>query len=163
MLIMLARLHVLLAVIGVIFLFQSTARAQSVLIKGEDANSSLTITADNASLGAVLGRLGQKFDFHLVGEERISQNISGTYRGDLKTLLKRLLRNRNHMIVRSTAKRAGIRRVVVINNAVGSKTTRFAGKKAPPSSRNTLADQVRIRNILAWNALRKKARQKQNP
>ncbi|MGI9381526.1 MAG: hypothetical protein ACR2PO_00100 [Methyloligellaceae bacterium] len=97
--------------------------AAGVSIKGDNASDQLTIRIENAKVEDVLGKLAQTFGFEFdrAAGSNSSASWSATLTGDLESILDRLLRNRNHSIVRSPGAPGTIRRIVLIDAYTGSK------------------------------------------
>ncbi len=87
-------------------------RASSVLIDGDTPRSSIVLAVTDCTLDQIMMALRQKYNFELSGVEYVktpevvSLNLSGT----LRTVLERLLRNWNHVIVNSADADSGIRK-----------------------------------------------------
>jgi len=101
----------------------SMVSAASIRVEGERPNQVLRIHLENASVERALGILSKKFGFEYIGPTsgKSSSNVSMTMSGTLDTILGRLLRNRNHSIVRAASSPSRIRRVVLIDTRLGSK------------------------------------------
>ncbi len=99
----------------------SNLYAQNIRIEGTDPKGQLVVTVEESSLGNVLLQLGTAFKFSIEGLENDSDGsqFSASYSGTLDKILLRLLKNRNHMIVRSTKNASGIARIVIIDNSSG--------------------------------------------
>jgi hypothetical protein len=82
----------------------------------------IVIETADASIDEVLAVLAVHFEFAVERGAPSSQTIrfSGRLQGSLDQLLDRLLRHEGHMIVRSAESRAGISRVVLLDDKVGS-------------------------------------------
>jgi hypothetical protein len=94
--------------------------ASPASIEGEPGK--ITVRTDGTSIGDVIGALQKRYDFGVKGLEHINkdQATSQTYVGDIETVLRRLLRNRNYVIVRSATNESGIDEVVIIDSAFGT-------------------------------------------
>lgn len=103
----------------------SIASAASIRVEGDKSSQNLKVHLENASVERVLGILSKKFGFEYIGPSngKSSANVSMTLSGTLDTILGRLLRNRNHSIVRAASSPSRIRRVVLIDTRLGSKLT----------------------------------------
>lgn len=110
----------------------SSASAGTVTVSGEDPSASISVTVENASVADVLAELREKFDFevedlaHAGTDEAFDAKLSG----NLVDVLQRLLRNRNHVIVRSAEAASGISRVVIINDKIGKAASQTKQDKA---------------------------------
>ena len=108
-------------------LSQSAAQAANVTITGNDPRQNITVTVEDATVDFVLDNLHKKFGFELAG---LPPNIAGgeaqtvTLSGNLHVILERLLRNWNHMIVRSPDNESGIVEVKILNAAYGAGPSR---------------------------------------
>ncbi len=104
----------------------SMVTAASIRVEGDRPNQDLRIHLENASVERALGILSKKFGFEYIGPAngKSSSNVSMTLSGTLDTILGRLLRNRNHSIVRAASSPGQIRRVVLIDSRLGSKQVR---------------------------------------
>src|SRR6185503_14431887 len=85
-------------------LLQSAAHAANVKITGTIPRQNITVTIEDATVDFVLNDLHKKFGFELAN---LPPNMTGgdaqtvTLSGSLQVVLEHLLRNWNHMIVRS--------------------------------------------------------------
>ncbi len=94
-----------------------------VRIEGDSPTSRLTIHVENANLEDVLAQLALKFGFEFEVDNKINSepHWSATLAAsNLETLLHRLLRNRNHFIIRSDGASGPIRRILLIETRAGS-------------------------------------------
>jgi hypothetical protein len=83
---------------------QEPACASTITIVG-DSSRNIVITMEDATIAMVLGDLGKKYGFEVVGLENAKRGeaLSETLTGSIDTVLERLLRNWNYVIVRSQA------------------------------------------------------------
>jgi hypothetical protein len=108
-------------------LSQSAAQAANVTITEGDPRQNITVTIEDATVDFVLDNLHKKFGFELAG---LPPNIAGgeaqtvTMSGNLHVILERLLRNWNHMIVRSPDNQSGIAKVMILNATYGAGPSR---------------------------------------
>lgn len=104
--------------------------ARSLTIQRDDVRGSITVTIEDAALASVLEGLSKQYGFEVDGLERVTgpDLLSMTISGTLHGILERLLRNRNHMIVRSPTNPCGIARVMILDAGYGS------GPPGPPPS-----------------------------
>lgn len=131
---------------SVIFLlFQSPLLAGSVSIIGEAQGDRLAITVENASVGDVLQRLGERFGFKVQGLRKAKSGgeFSATLTGTLRTILVRLLRNRNHMIEQSFEIDAAILRVVILDSKPGPATSPAVARERTVEGRLQLIAALR--------------------
>ena len=106
-----------LSFVLVLLLGVATSMAAEVWIEGDQPSERLTIQIKDASVDDVLVELATKFGFEVVnGEQSASESTwSTTMTGDLETIIARLLRNRNHSIVRAPGTSGRIRRIIFLN------------------------------------------------
>ena len=108
-------------------LSQGAAQAANVTIIGTDPRQNITVTVEDATVDFVLDDLHKKFGFELAD---LPPNIGGgeaqtvTLSGNLHVVLERLLRNWNHMIVRSPDNQSGIAKVMILNATYGAGPSR---------------------------------------
>jgi hypothetical protein len=108
-------------------LSQSAAQAANVTITEGDPRQNITVTIEDATVDFVLDNLHKRFGFELAG---LPPNIAGgeaqtvTMSGNLHVILERLLRNWNHMIVRSPDNQSGIAKVMILNATYGAGPSR---------------------------------------
>jgi hypothetical protein len=108
-------------------LLPSAAHAANVTITEGDPRQNITVTIEDATVDFVLDNLHKKFGFELAG---LPPNIAGgeaqtvTMSGNLHVILERLLRNWNHMIVRSPDNQSGIAKVMILNATYGAGPSR---------------------------------------
>lgn len=93
----------------------STLHAEGVNIAGDNPAQSINITVDKASIGAVLQALHDKYGIEVSGiNDDISKDpVSVTLSGSLPTILERLLRNQNYLIVRSQKNITGVAKILI--------------------------------------------------
>lgn len=111
--------------------------AGNVTIAGDKPRESVTVTVENADMGAVLEALSSKYGLEVEGLQLIdrAETQTITLTGDLYKVLGRLLRNRNHVIVRSAEAPSGVAKIMILNSAVGAKTLPAAGASPPEADK----------------------------
>jgi hypothetical protein len=107
--------------------------AATIAIDGHEPRARITVTIQDMSIGAALRDIGRTYGFEIKGalagdDEAVSTMISG----NLEDVLTRLLRNVNHVIVRSPDNRSGIEKVIIMG-----------GGSVPPSPSQGIADEGR--------------------
>ncbi len=112
-------LYVLAALI--LFISNSTAICQTVKFSGASPKTNITITVEDSSISDILLAIGNEYQFDIDGAEQLNSNrkFSITFTGSLETILLRLLRNNNHLIVSSASNIAGIKRIVILKERTG--------------------------------------------
>lgn len=117
----------------------SVLHAEGVTIDGEHPAQSLNINIDKVSIGAVLQALHDKYGIEVSGiDDEISNDpISVTLSGNLPSILERLLRNQNYMIIRSRKNITGVEKILIsaINHDNASKSpppNDTTNKQQPP-------------------------------
>jgi hypothetical protein len=97
-------------------------RAEPVAVTGDAPRQGITVTIENATIDVVLEDLHQRYGFEVSGLENAKQGepLSATLSGSLQSVLERLLRNWNHMIVRSADNESGIAKVMILNSTYGA-------------------------------------------
>lgn len=89
--------------------------AATVAIKGDQPRERITVTLQDTSVGAALRDIGRTYGFEIKGASANSaESVSMTISGNLEDVLARLLRNVNHVIVRSPDNRSGIEKVILM-------------------------------------------------
>ncbi len=133
------------------FLISQNIYANQVTIAESKTKQSITIEIKDATLSDVLAEIGKNFNFHIKGLEKniVSDRFSATYQGTLQTILDRLLRNRNYMIVHREDKKQKIDKLVILDTKVGSQPSNQVIRNIREKSR-----KVRIRRIT--NAIKSK-------
>jgi len=93
----------------------SDGHAEGVTIKSDDPAKSIEVSVDNATVRDVLAALRDKYGVELAGdgEAGASDPMTVTLQGNLPTILERLLRNQNYMIVRSKKNVTGVEKVLI--------------------------------------------------
>jgi hypothetical protein len=98
-------------------------RAASMTIDGDSPRESVTLTVEDAPVDMVLESLRTKYGFEIGGLENANQGgdaLSITLSGSLYNIIERLLRNRNHVIVRSPDNVSGIEKVMILDASYGA-------------------------------------------
>jgi hypothetical protein len=97
-------------------------QAAEVTITGDTPRQTITVTIDNTKVDAVLEDLRQRYGFEMSGIEnaKSGEALSVTMSGSLQSVLERLLRNWNHMIVRSPDNKSGIAKIMILNATYGA-------------------------------------------
>ena len=113
-------------------------QAATVKISGDAPRTSITVTIDDAKIDAVLKDLQARYGFEVSGLDNAARGeaLSMTISGTLQSVLERLLRNRNHMIVRSPDNASGIAKVMILNAQYG------VAPKRPPVGQVNYDDSV---------------------
>jgi hypothetical protein len=117
--------------VGCLFVWGGAAAAP-VTVSGDNPRDSITVVVENTALNDVLRDLSAKYGFAVNGiENALSQDpLTVTMSGSLQSILERLLRNWNHMIVRSASNDSGIEKVMILDPTYGSLPSKFARTKA---------------------------------
>lgn len=100
--------------------------AQIDISKADDA-ATINLVANHASFDEILDKLGEHFAFNVERASDAKSNttaVNVTLSGTLDSVLKRLLRNRNYLIVRRPDNIDAIEKIVLLTATEG----------APPSS-----------------------------
>lgn len=122
-----------LVVIGCV-LSEAKALEATITVKCESPRQNLTVAIENATVSLILERLGKCFGFEVAGLQMAEKGeaLSGQVTGTLPSILHRLLRNWNYMIVHSN-NQSGIAKVMILNSIYGA-PSQVVRKKTP--SRN---------------------------
>jgi hypothetical protein len=89
--------------------------AATIAIDGDEPRERITVTLRDTSIGAALRDIGRTYGFEIKGALADgAESVSMTISGNLEDVLARLLRNVNHVIVRSPARRSGIEKVIIM-------------------------------------------------
>jgi hypothetical protein len=102
--------------------FTCTAYAAAVDITGDEPRKAITVKAENSTADEILKRLADKYGFRIKAIEHATSTdlMSATLSGSLQEVIVRLLRNRNHMIVRSPNNASGIDSVMILDESYGA-------------------------------------------
>ena len=111
----------------------TTLRADTVTIDGDDPRERVTVTIRNSPIGGVLREFSNSYGFEVVRPEVIEQGefLSVTMTGSLEDILRRLLRNMNHVIVRSPDNPSGIEKVILFGESTPALQSRDAAPHEP--------------------------------
>ena len=104
-------------------IFASTSvLAGKINIQKHEENKKVIIDVKDATITDVLDEIGKSFQINVKGleENRTNEKISVKYEGNLKSILGRLLKNRNYLIVHSSNNKNTIEKLVILNSNVGS-------------------------------------------
>lgn len=106
----------------VALLWQTPLQASTITISGDNQSQDIVVTIGNATVDAVLMELRTKYGFEIDGLQNANKGdpISATMNGNLRSILERLLRNWNYMIVRSETAEDRVEKVLIIDSAYGS-------------------------------------------
>jgi hypothetical protein len=98
--------------------------AATITMTCKDRQQHISVELQNAALPAVLDKLGKCFDFEVGGLQNAQrgETLSTTLSGTLPHILTRLLRNRNYVIVRSSA--GDVTRLAILNPDYGDRRIR---------------------------------------
>ncbi|SFV37350.1 hypothetical protein [Hyphomicrobium facile] len=114
----------------------SALLADGVTIAGESPAQSLDISIDKAPISAVLQALHEKYGIEVINNstDLASDQVSLTLTGSLPSILERLLRNQNYMIVRSEKNATGVERILISAASPPGppKSTPGAPREEPP-------------------------------
>lgn len=106
---------------------QGALHAANVTVSGDDPREKITVAIEDATVDFVLENLHKKYGFEVSG---LQPNIGAgeaqtvTLSGNLHGILERLLRNWNHMIIRSPDNPSGIAKVMILNANYGAAPSR---------------------------------------
>lgn len=112
-------------------IFQQPLHAGNILVDGDEPRKSITLTIENTKVEDVLKDFSQRFGIKVRGVENAKKGepLSATMSGSLEDILGRLLRNWNHMIVRSRDNHSGIAKVTILNSTYGSASATIDKKR----------------------------------
>jgi hypothetical protein len=115
-----------------LLLGRSDGHAEGVTTKSDDPAKSIEVSVDNATVRDVLAAKRDKYGVELAGdgEAGASDPMTVTLQGNLPTILERLLRNQNYMIVRSKKNVTGVEKVLIAV-PVGSKESKTSPAQPP--------------------------------
>ncbi len=119
-----------MSAVSLCLLGYSTLHAEGVTIDSDHPAQGIHMNVDKVSIGAVLQALHDKYGIEVSGinDDISSDPISITLSGSLPSILERLLRNQNYMIVRSQKNITGVEKVLI--SAASAPDT---SKSQPPS------------------------------
>ena len=115
---------------GICVAMPTALYAASVTVSGNDPRKDITVTIEEATVDFVLEDLHKKYGFEVSGPKTDSEAElqTVTMSGSLQSILERLLRNWNHLIVRSPDNASGVAKVMILNSVYG------ATPPAPPAA-----------------------------
>ena len=116
------------------FLMLPALHAEPLKIDGDSPRKRISVTIEDAKIDAILKGFSEVYGFEIKGIENTQQGdpISLSMTGSLEDILKRLLRNRNHLIVYSPDSTSGVKQVVILDSTYGVlllKTRKIRRKK----------------------------------
>ena len=105
--------------ISLLLVVSSTSSA-AVFVEGED-QADIVLSAEGEPMSSALEALSEKFDIEIEGLEYIEKGdpINGQMRGSLKSVLSRLLRNWNHVIVSPTDDPGAVQKLMILSTTFG--------------------------------------------
>jgi hypothetical protein len=111
-----------MVLICVSLLASDPLQAARLSVEGDGPHGSITVTIEDATLTFVLDDLSKTYGFAIDGLEHATSRdlLSMTISGTLPGILERLLRNRNHLIVRSANSPCGIVKVMILDSGYGA-------------------------------------------
>ena len=103
-------------------MMQPVVQAKTIAVDGDEPRKSITVTIEDVNMDRVLKDFGQIFGFEIRRLKNVRRGgaLSATMSGSLEDILGRLLRNWNHMIVRSPDNHSGIEKVMILDSTYGS-------------------------------------------
>ena len=98
----------------------------------EDGGSNVTLTIESAPIDAVLKALHERYGFELEGLSNLGSGeaLNAKLSGSISEVVTRLLRNWNHVIVKSEDAPDEISKVVIINANYGTASSKTKDEKA---------------------------------
>jgi hypothetical protein len=114
--------------VALVFVLLSTvvpASAGPLVISGEDPKQEITVVTENSTVDRILQDLAARYGFEIKGIHNVGMGdaLSGKMSGNLHDVLSRLLRNWNHMIVRSPDNASGVAKVMILDASYGAAPT----------------------------------------
>jgi hypothetical protein len=121
--------------------------AANIVVEGKDPKSQVTLNIQDANLGQVLEHLSTTYDFQLSGPEVLAGQpaMSTVLSGSLHAILRRLLRDRDHLIVHSADRPGGIAAVSILKPSPAAETATITAPTAAPSPSGALPGAARRR------------------
>lgn len=121
-----------IAFLTVCVLPQASLHAASIKVTGANPRESITVTTEDARVDVILRHLRRNYGFNVAGLQKAGKGdpLTVTMSGSLHSILERLLRNRNHMIIRSRENKCGIAKVMILNSDYGAVTSQAKRKSA---------------------------------
>jgi hypothetical protein len=97
-------------------------QAAAVTVAGDAPRETITLTIEDAKVDVVLEELRKRYGFEVSGLENTTrgEGLSATMSGSLQSVIERLLRNWNHLIVRSADNDSGVAKVMILNATYGA-------------------------------------------
>ena len=98
------------------------AFAAGVTVNADSSGTNISLVIDNATVELALENLSDKYGFRIIGLENTpnAAPFSATMTGSLQSVLSRLLRNRNYLIVRSSDNANRIVEIKILDSAYGA-------------------------------------------
>jgi hypothetical protein len=121
-------------------LFSGTPlRAAGVTVSG-DSPRDITVAIDNTTVDLVVEDLCKRYGFEVGGLQYANKGdpLTATMSGSLQSILERLLRNWNYMIVRSSDNESGIVKVLILDAAYGASPTKVGQATAGADANKVL-------------------------
>ena len=125
------------ALIAAMFL-SSQAFAGTLRIERQDGADWLTVRSDGSASSEILTELSRDFGFalRLPAKLRVNSPPSKTLRGDLRSIISRLLAEENYYIQNNPNAPAGIGKIVVLGKSAPGRST---GAEKPRSKKRRLS------------------------
>jgi hypothetical protein len=110
-----------LAGLASLMLMVWNAPSAAVYVEGDD-QSNIVLSTEDESLPSVLAALGEKFGVEIEGVEHTEKGdpLNGRMSGSLKSVLSRLLKNWNHVIVSPKDDPGAVQKVMILNSTFGA-------------------------------------------
>jgi hypothetical protein len=120
------------AVVAGALALSSGANAGVVTVTQGGANADVTVTVQDATVDVVLQELQEKFGFEVegLGNASKSEALTATMSGSVVSVVERLLRNWNHMVIRAPDKPGGIEKILIIDTTYGTAASQSKDAKA---------------------------------
>ncbi len=124
-------------------------QAAAITVSGDSPAQSITVTIKDATVDAVLEDLRKRYGFEVLGLKNAKRGeaLSATMTGSLQSVIERLLRNWNHMIVRSTDNPSGIAKVMILDAKYGAAPSHSSRGHASGVSNDRLMQALTGGNI----------------
>lgn len=108
-------------IIGLLW-FSSAVDAATVDVFGDDPRKVITVVVENSSVDQILKEFASRYGFRIKGVQNVGvgELLSQKMSGRLDEVVGRLLRNWNHMVVRSPDSPCGIEAVMILNGNYGT-------------------------------------------
>ena len=110
------------AIILGLLCFSSAVDAATVDVFGDDPRKVITVVVEKSSVDQILQELASRYGFRIKGAQNVGVGklLSQKMSGRLDEVVGRLLRNWNHMIVRSPDSPCGIEAVMILDGNYGT-------------------------------------------